>query len=113
MFAPSASRQSAVPDLEDAARLPCFAILMPADAATNADVVEMLKLPALSPPVPTISRTSMPPLSTLRACSRIAVAHPVISSIVSNLALFVDNAARNAAFWVDVDMPPMISFIVS
>ena len=113
MFAPKASRQSAVPDFEDAARLPCFATLMPAEAATKADVVEMLKLPALSPPVPTISRTSMPCLSTFSACSRIAAAQPVISSIVSNLALFVDNAARKAAFWVDVDIPPMISFIVS
>ena len=98
IFAPRASRQSAVPDEDDAARLPCFATLTPAAATTNAVVVDMLKLPALSPPVPTISRVSISPVSTGIACSLIAAAHPLISSMVSALALLVDNAARNAAF---------------
>ena len=62
-----------------------------------AEVVEILKLWALSPPVPTISKSSIP-VSTFIACSRIAVAQPAISSVVSALALFVDNAARKAAF---------------
>ena len=59
MFTPSASRQSAVPHWEDAARLPCLATFMPPAAATRAEVVEMLKLWALSPPVPTISNKSI------------------------------------------------------
>ena len=99
MFTPSASRQSAVPHLEEAARLPCLATLTPPAAATSAEVVEMLKLCAPSPPVPTISSTSMPGL-TLTAWLRMAAAHPAISSVVSALALLVERAARNAAFWV-------------
>ena len=58
MFTPSASRQSAVPHLLDAARFPCFATGIPAAATTKAEVVEMLKVPTSSPPVPTISMTS-------------------------------------------------------
>ena len=56
IFTPNASRQSAVPQFDEAARLPCFAILIPSAAATNAATVEMLKELDLSPPVPTISR---------------------------------------------------------
>ena len=112
MFTPSASRQSAVPHWEDAARLPCLATFMPPAAATSAEVVEMLKLWALSPPVPTISKISMP-VSTLVAWSRMAAAQPAISSVVSALALLVESAARKAAFWVGVVSPLMISFITA
>ena len=110
MLTPSASRQSAVPHREEAARFPCLATFMPPAAATRAAVVEMLKLPALSPPVPTISKSSMP-VSTLTAWPRMAAAHPAISSVVSARALLVERAARKAAFWVGVVSPPMISFI--
>ena len=55
MFAPKASKTSAAPDLLETPLLPCFATLHPAAAATNADVVEILNVFALSPPVPTIS----------------------------------------------------------
>ena len=70
----------------------------------------MLKLWAPSPPVPTISMTSMP-VSTLTAWSRMAAAQPAISSVVSARALLVDSAARNAAFWVAEVSPLMISFM--
>ena len=90
--------------------MPCFATFMPPAAATNAEVVEILKLRALSPPVPTISNTSIP-VSTFTAWSRIAAAQPEISSLVSALALFVERAERNAAFCVGVVSPLMISFI--
>jgi len=43
MLTPSASRQSAVPHWDEAARLPCLATFMPPAAATRAEVVEMLK----------------------------------------------------------------------
>ena len=43
IFTPSASRQSAAPDLLEAARLPCFATGIPAAAITNDEVVDMLK----------------------------------------------------------------------
>ena len=55
---PRASRQSAAPHLEEAARLPCLATLMPALAITNEAVVEILNVLEWSPPVPTISKTS-------------------------------------------------------
>ena len=110
MLTPRASRQSAVPLFDEAARLPCFAIFTPPAAATNAEVVEILKLCALSPPVPTISSTSIP-VSTFVAWSRIAAAHPAISSVVSAFALLVDNAAKNAAFCVGEVSPLIISFI--
>jgi hypothetical protein len=40
--------------------LPCLAIFAPAPAATKEAVVEMLKLPELSPPVPQASVSSSP-----------------------------------------------------
>ena len=110
MLTPSASRQSAVPQRDEAARFPCLATFTPPEAATSAEVVEMLKLRALSPPVPTISKMSIP-VSTRVAWSRMAAAQPAISSVVSALALLVERAARKAAFWVGVDSPLMISFM--
>ena len=74
--------------------------------------VEMLKLWALSPPVPTISMRSIP-VSTRVAWARMAAAQPAISSMVSARALLVDRAAKKAAFWVGVVWPPMISFITA
>ena len=112
ILTPSASRQSAVPHEDDAALFPCFATFTPPAAATMAAVVDMLKLCAPSPPVPTISNTDSL-CSTFCACSLIASAHPVISSTVSAGALFVDSAARNAAFCVAVDSPSIIIFIAS
>ena len=64
MRTPSASSTSADPHNELAARLPCLAILTPAPAATKAAVVEMLKVPSESPPVPTTS-TSVPSMGAL------------------------------------------------
>ncbi len=57
-FTPSASSTSALPDLLDTERPPCFATFAPAAAATSAEAVEMLKVWAASPPVPQVS-TSM------------------------------------------------------
>ena len=56
---PSASSTSAEPETELTARLPCFATAPPAAAATSAAAVEMLKVRAPSPPVPTTSTTSV------------------------------------------------------
>ena len=57
MLAPRASSTSALPVLLETLRLPCFlAIWAPLSAAaTNIEQVEMLKLCAPSPPVPTTS----------------------------------------------------------
>lgn len=62
MLTPRASRTSAAPLLEEAARLPCLATGVPAAATTSEEVVEMLNELAWSPPVPTISRTGSPAL---------------------------------------------------
>lgn len=84
--APNASNASALPDLDDTLRLPCFATFAPPAAATNMAQVEMLKVCEPSPPVPTIStmwRRSV--TSTRRENSRITVAAPAISPMVSFL----------------------------
>ena len=94
IFTPSASSTSAAPDLEDAARLPCFATGIPAASITWEDVVEMLNEFAPSPPVPTISNTSMS-CKSLMQCARIPAADAVISSIVSP---FMESAVRYADF---------------
>ena len=73
ILTPSASRTSAEPVEPDIARLPCLAILTPAPAATNAAVVDMLKLPEASPPVPQVS-TSQP--STLTRVASLASPGP-------------------------------------
>ena len=52
---PNASNTSAEPTRLDAERLPCLATGMPAAAATNATAVEILNVPAPSPPVPQVS----------------------------------------------------------
>ena len=105
---PNASRTSAAPLLEEAARLPCLETFTPDDAMTIEDAVEMLKLLEPSPPVPTISSVSYG-LSTRSARSRIAAALPAISSMVSALVLLVESAARYAAFCTGEVTPDMIS----
>ena len=54
-FTPNASKTSALPDLLLTLRLPCLATGRPAPATTKAAVVEILNVPALSPPVPHVS----------------------------------------------------------
>ncbi len=84
MFTPSASSTSALPDLLDTERLPCLATLAPAAAATNAAAVEILKVCALSPPVPQVSsRCAWSGTSTRVANSRITCAAAAISPMVS------------------------------
>ena len=86
MRAPRASRTSALPEREDTPRLPCLATVAPAAAATNMEAVEMLKVWAPSPPVPTMSRKCGPPSTTTGvANSRITCAAAVISPMVSFL----------------------------
>ena len=55
MTTPSASRTSAVPQADEAARLPCLTIRAPAAAAAIVPIVEMFTVLAPSPPVPTRS----------------------------------------------------------
>jgi len=55
MRTPSDSRTSALPVRLETARFPCLATATPHDAVTIATLVEMLNVPALSPPVPHVS----------------------------------------------------------
>src|SRR5204863_9757863 len=79
---PSASSTSADPELDETARLPCFATPAPAAAATSAAAVEMFSVCALSPPVPAVSTRSSRFGFTASTCARIASAQPVISYAV-------------------------------
>src|SRR6476661_8915629 len=86
MFAPSASSTSALPDDDDTLRPPCLATRAPAAAATNIDAVEILKVCAPSPPVPTMSSKPLVSSSgTLVANSRMTCAAAAISPMVSFL----------------------------
>jgi hypothetical protein len=79
-----ASSTSALPELEDTLRLPCLATLAPAAAQTNIAAVEMLKVFAPSPPVPTMStKWLLSGTSTLAENSRITLAAAAISPMVS------------------------------
>src|SRR5690606_41764428 len=57
-FTPRASSTSALPDEEEALRLPCLATFTPTEAATNMEAAEILKVLEPSPPVPHISSSS-------------------------------------------------------
>ena len=84
MPTPSDSNKSALPLLDDTLRPPCLATLAPAAAETNTVALEMLKVLAPSPPVPTISsRCVLSCTCTGVARSRITVAAPAISPTVS------------------------------
>src|SRR5262245_35865793 len=107
-FTPKAPKTSALPDWLDTERLPCLATRTPAPATTKAQVVEILKVPFWSPPVPQVSRTVLDWTLTRRAFSRITHAAPVISSTVSP---FILSAVRKDATCKGVASPVMISFI--
>ena len=107
MFTPSASRQSAVPHLLDAARFPCFATGIPVDDTIIDAMVEMLIVFAPSPPVPTISNTSIS-FKNFSQWLLMTFAADVISSIVSP---FIVIAVRKDAFCASVASPVMISSI--
>ena len=107
MFTPSASRQSAVPHLLDAARFPCFATGIFVDDTIIDAMVEMLIVFAPSPPVPTISNTSIS-FKNFSQWLLMTFAADVISSIVSP---FIVIAVRKDAFCASVASPVMISSI--
>jgi hypothetical protein len=75
---------SALPDDEETLRPPCLATRAPAAAVTNIEVVEILKVFAPSPPVPTISIIfSVLTNGTLVENSRMTCAAAVISPMLS------------------------------
>ena len=105
MRMPRASRTSADPDFDVIARLPCLATGTPHAATTSAAVVEMLKVPDPSPPVPTMSIVPSG-ASTRTTRSRIAEAKPANSSTVSPR---IRSPMSRAASWDGVASPSITS----
>ena len=108
-LAPRCSSTSAAPLLLDTLRFPCFATGIPPAATTKAAVVEILKVPASSPPVPTMSMTSLwgrifTPFSLMTS------AKAVISSILSPC---IRSAAKKAPICACVALPSIISSITA
>ena len=122
MFTPKASITSADPHFEVRLRLPCLATRTPAPAVTNAEALEILKVPLASPPVPQVStsasrpvplRSSAPAVLSPQggsgvAAVRIASAKPTISSTVSP---FIRKATNSAAICESVQLPSSTSAI--
>ena len=82
---------------------------MPAAEITKAAVVDILNVPELSPPVPTMSSTSNG-VSILEALFLITFAQAVISSMVSP---FILRAVRKEEICAGVALPLIISSITS
>ena len=108
---PRASSTSALPQRLVAERLPCLATAAPAAEARIPAAVETLNVPALSPPVPHVSRACAATGSarcTCTAFSRMIRASPAISWTVSPPARR-RKAVRKAPIWAWVATPVMIS----
>ena len=105
MLTPAAWSTSALPEWLVPERLPCFAIRTPAPAAMRAAVVEMLKVPDTSPPVPAVSTSPSGSTGTLAARPRMTRAAAAISSTVSP---FMRSPMRNPPICDSVASPVMI-----
>jgi hypothetical protein len=106
---PKNSSRSAVPQAEEAARLPCLTTFTPDAATMIAAMVEMFTVCARSPPVPTTSTASVRTASgssTRVALASIASTSPAISAGVSPLAR---SAIASPAICTGVALPAMIS----
>jgi len=82
-----------------------FATATPAPATTKAEVVDMLNVFSLSPPVPQVSTSGARSVLTLTDLSRITRTKPVISSTVSP---FILSAVIRDAIWDGVASPSII-----
>ena len=105
-FSPSSRSTSAEPHCEVEAMFPCFATTTPAPAAMKAAVVETLKVPAPSPPVPTMSTGSRSPTSIFTPASPMALAAPASSAAVT---WFLASAVRNEASSISPTSPERIA----
>src|SRR5690554_6433462 len=101
---PACSIRSALPLLEETARLPCLATNPPAAATTNAEAEETLNRLAPSPPVPTMSTNGWAVMDTPETNSRMTSTAPVISSTVS---LLMRRPISRAPIWASVASPFM------
>jgi len=100
---PRASNISALPDLEVTERLPCLATKEPIEAQRIATVEEILKLPILSPPVPTMSINSGRSVSSTGSATALArmtdaAAASASTGIVSSSFIESRNARISSSF---------------
>src|SRR5262245_45319575 len=102
MRTPSDSRTSALPVRLETARFPCLATATPQEAVTIATVVEMLNVPALSPPVPHVSSRGLRRVWSGGTRRRMASAMPAISGVVSP---FIRIATASAPICAGVAWP--------
>ena len=111
IFAPSASRMSALPDRDVTERLPCLATGTPAPATTKEAVVLMLNVLIRSPPVPHMS-TSVPDVCGCICWqnSRMTLANEVMLDTDSP---FMRSAVRKLPICACVALPDMIVRIAS
>ena len=108
---PSASRTSAEPDFDETALFPCFATAIPAPAATKAEIVLILNVFILSPPVPQVSTITPDTFGEMIVAYRnIARVNETISSTVSP---FILNPVKKEAICASVALPLIISSITS
>ena len=106
--------RSALPQRLETERLPCLATVTPQPATTKAVVVEMLKVPVPSPPVPQVSTTAGADTWMRAALRRMARAAPASSSKVSPLvASAAMKAPIRASGTVPVKTSPIMSAISS
>ena len=110
IFIPKHFKTSALPDLLETARFPCFATVRPAPATTNATAVEILKVSDPSPPVPQVSMILDLLTLTFSDFSRITFAAPAISGTVS---FFTCRAVKNAASCISLTAPSITWVIAS
>ena len=110
ILTPSASYTSALPHWLETDRLPCFAMRIPAAAATSAAADEILKVPERSPPVPHVSKTSSNVRDSCTALARIVFARPTISE---GRSPFIVRPTSSAATCGGVASPLMIAPIAS
>src|SRR5690554_5115291 len=101
---PACSIRSALPLLEETARLPCLATKPPAAATTKAEAEDTLNRLAPSPPVPTMSTKGSALMATPETNSRMTSTAPVISSTVS---LLRRRPMSRAPIWASVASPFM------
>src|ERR1035437_2435729 len=102
---PNASRTSADPTDDEAARLPCLATGTPQPATASEAMVDTLTVCNWSPPVPTMSMASEVTLNVVAALS-MASTNPVISATVSPLKV---NAVKKLAMSTPSTRPARIS----
>lgn len=102
-FTPRASSTSAEPTLPEAERLPCLTTGIPAALTTKATAVEMLKVPAPSPPVPQVStrrgKSSGDPSEARCSTRAMPASSPALTPLACRAARIAPDTTSGTWFW--------------